>query len=184
MNKHVIAAASLAALISTGAMAQGYVSVDGGVSRLNADCTGTIKCDRSGNAFKITAGYVVSPALAVELGYIDFGKAKFSDATVSATAKANGLTVGAAYELALAPEWNFTLRGGVARMKTKISGTVAGEGSGSASENNTAPYFGLGLNYAVSTSFKVQTGMDFSRAEFDGEKGNVRALTVGARFDF
>ena len=76
------------------------------------------------------------------------------------------------------------MRAGLGYVKTSISGTVAGVGSGSDSEWNLAPYVGVGVNYALNKTTKLELGADVSKGEFDGEKANLRAVTLGVRFAF
>jgi len=185
MSKIAIAvAAAMAGLVSTGAMAQAYVSGGAGFGHANFDCSGATTCDNNDTAFKFVGGYGFGNGLAAEVGYIAFGKATASDATVSAEVKATAVTVGVAYQVAFGKDWGANFRLGIASMKTAVSGTVVGLGSASDSETNTTPYVGAGVTYAVSKAVKFGLGADFSRAEYAGEKADVRALTFNVRFDF
>lgn len=73
------------------------------------------------------------------------------------------------------------MRAGLGYMKTSISGTVSGVGSASMSEWNVAPYVGVGVNYALTKTTKLELGGDFTKGEFEGEKANLRAVTLGVR---
>jgi len=91
MKKILIAVTvAAAALVSTSAMAQAYVSADVGIGHASVDCSGTTSCDKNGTSFKVTGGYKLGYGFAAEFGYIDFGKAKTSgtdfDAKVQAKA--------------------------------------------------------------------------------------------------
>lgn len=186
MKKTITSAllASAALLACNAAMAQIYVSGAVGAGHVNADCTGISQCDNSGTAAKLTAGYAINDALAVEFGYINFGKVKAADSGVSISIKPTALTLGLAYTVKLSPEWAMDLRGGAARVEAKVNGTVSGVGSGSFSETKTEPYVGLGLGYVLNPNLRIEAGADFSRSEIQGEKANVRALTIGARWSF
>ena len=185
MKKSAFAIAfALAGLTSTGAMAQAYVSGGIGISNANFDCSGTTSCDNNDTAAKFVGGYGFGNGFAAELGFISFGKATASDATISAEVKSSAITLGVAYQLAFSKDWGANFRLGVASMETKVSGTVIGLGSASDSETNTTPYVGVDFNYAVSKAVKLGAGLDFSRAEFQGNKANVRALTFNVRYDF
>lgn len=184
MKKFAAILATAASLFSGASMAQGYVSIAGGTSRVNLDCSGLSNCDKTGTAIKLVGGYSFGNGLSAEIGYLDFGKAKVASGGVTAEAKAAGPTLGLAYTAPIGTDFAAVLRAGVAGIKTKLTGSVAGLGSASDSETNAAAYVGVGLNYAISKAVKVELGFDASRVEFDGEKGNVRAVTVGLRFDF
>ena len=183
MKKHLFALALFAASFAPAAMAQNYVYGAVGASEVDIDCEGAATCDTKGTAFKLGYGHDFG-GWALELGYADFGKAKAADSGISATAKAAGVTLAAAWQAQLSADWGVALRAGLGYLKTSISGTVAGVGSASDSEWNVAPYVGVGVNYALSKTTKLELGADFTKGEFDGEKANLRAVTVGLRFAF
>lgn len=160
-----------------------YVSGAVGSSNINVDCAGTTRCDRNGTAAKLTGGYQINKALSAEIGYLNFGKATLADSSLSVDLKATAVTLGLAYTLPLNTQWNVDLRGGVARVESKLSVS----GYGSISENNTTGYVGLGLGYTIDRNIKIEAGLDFSRAEIQGEKGekgDLRAISIGARYSF
>jgi len=173
-----------AALVSTSAMAQAYVSADVGIGHASVDCSGTTSCDKNGTSFKVTGGYKLGYGLAAELGYIDFGKVTASDVGVSAKITARAWTLGAAYEFPFTPEFAGVARLGVASVDTKASATVAGGGSGSVSETKTQAYYGLGANYAVAKNVKIEGGVDWSHASFDGSSAVIRSISAGVRYEF
>ena len=184
MKKIAIAFAAAASLVSTGAMAQAYVSGGVGMSRADIDCEGVATCDKNDVAVKLTGGYSLGNGFAAELGYINFGKAKLADSGVSADVKANAFTLGGAYRAELSPAFGLSARLGLARVKTKVSASVPGFGSGSLSETKTKPYVGVGVDYALAPQLKLEVGADFTRGEIQGEKADLSAVTVGLRFDF
>ena len=51
-------------------------------------------------------------------------------------------------------------------------------------DSSTKLYFGLGVEYALQKNFKVTAGADFTNAEFQGDSGSVRLLSIGAQYDF
>lgn len=171
------------ALLSSAAMAQGYVGIGAGASHLNGDCTGTTSCDTSGNSIKVYGGYGFGNGLSVELGYLDFGKATATVGGINGSIKTSGLLLGGAWRAAFSPDWGGSLRLGLANVKTEVNASGGGA-SGSASETTTQPYFGFGIDYALSKNAKVELGADFSRSEIQGSKGDVRAIGIGVRFDF
>lgn len=171
-------------LVSTGAMAQAYVSADVGAGHASLDCTGLASCSNNGTSFKVTAGYKVGYGLAAEFGYIDFGKATGSDSGVDGKVEAKAWTLGVAYELPIAADFSGTARLGVASVKTTASATVVGVGSASESDTKTEAYYGLGANYAVTKNVKIEAGIDWSHANFQGSTAVVRSISAGLRYDF
>jgi OmpA-OmpF porin, OOP family len=185
MKKIAIALAAVAAsLISTGAMAQAYVSGAVGQGHTNVDCSGTTSCSNNGTAYRLIGGYGFSNGLAAELGYLSFGKAEASVSGVSAELKAKAVTLGVAFRAKVASDWELGARVGVASVKTTISGSVAGFGSGSDSQTKAQPYVGIGAGYALTKNLTLEASADFSRAQYEDEKADVRALMVGARYTF
>ena len=180
---------ALAALtLSTAASAQFYGVVSAGVSRVDVDCTGASNCDKTDTGFKLLGGYKFMPNLAAEVGYFDFGKATASGGGVSAEIKNNAFGGGVAYHLDLTPTWNAVGRIGVAQVKTKLSGTVAGVGSASDDDKNTALYAGLGVGYKVAKNVSIDGAWDFSRSKYNkngvDESGNINVFSVGVTFGF
>lgn len=174
----------LAALIgAASAQAQVYGTVAAGASHLNVDCTGTTACDASGSGAKIVGGYAFGNGFSLEAGYVSFGKFRAADATASLEAKPSAFTLGGAFALPLGNDWGLNLRLGVAQVKTKVS-AVVGTLSGSDSESKAKLYAGLGVTYAISQAVKLELGVDTTQAEYAGEKGNLRLVTLGATFAF
>jgi OmpA-OmpF porin, OOP family len=186
MKKIVLA--SLLAVASLGAQAQAYIGGGLGMSEVNLDCGGTTSCDKSDTGYKIYAGYKLNPMLALEAGYIDFGKAKFSGYEgplfVTGDIKSHGFTFAAAIRGNFTPALSGVGRLGVAQVDTKVSGTVVGFGSGSTAESKAELYFGLGLEYAFTKNIKGVVSADFSQGEVGGESGSVRLIGAGVQYDF
>lgn len=187
MKKQLVAAAA-ALLLSSGAFAQAYAVVSVGNGKLNLDCAGATTCDKSDTAFKLLGGYKFAPNFGAEIGFFDFGKAKAADATTTGEVKNSAFGGGVAFMQDIAPNWNFVGRIGLAQVKTKITGTVAGVGSGSDSDNNMALYGGLGVGYKVTPAVSVDAAWDFSKSKYDkngaSTSGSINVLSVGLTFSF
>lgn len=95
---------------------------------------------------------------------------------------------GLAYHADLAPNWNFVARLGLAQVRTKVTGTIAGLGSASDSDSNVAAYAGLGVGYKLSNSMSLDFAWDASRSKYDkygaSESGSIGVLTVGLTLGF
>jgi len=185
-KQSTIALATLAFCAAAAAQPYGLVSV--GTSRLNADCSGVASCDKTGTGFKLMGGYKFAPNWAGELGYFDYGKAKASDAGVSAEIRNSAFGLGLAFHQDLATDWNAVARFGLSRVKTKITGSISGLGSGSDSDNNTAAYLGLGVGYKLSKTMSLDAAWDLTKSKFnkDGidESGNINVISIGLTFGF
>lgn len=187
MNKQILAGAA-ALVLSGAAAAQGYVVASVGSSRLSADCAGTTSCDNTDVGFKFLGGYKFMPNLAAELGYFNFGKATASASGVNAEIKNSAFGGGIAVHGDLAPNWPAVARLGVAQVKTKLSGSVAGVGSASVSDNNVSLYGGLGIGFKLAKDVSLDGAWDFSKSKFDvngvSDSGSINMISVGLTFWF
>lgn len=154
-----------------------------GQGHLNASCSGLQACDRNATGGKAVLGYAFGNGFSVEGGYANFGRFHASQGAVGLNARPEALSLGGAYTAALTPDWGLTGRLGVARVRTKIGADV-GVLSGADSESKTQPIAGLALNYALSPTTRVELGVDATRAQYQGERSNVRLVTLGARMSF
>jgi len=179
MKKTVLA--SLLAAASMGAFAQGYLGAGFGVSHLNIDCEGTTSCDTSDTGYKVYGGYKFAPMFAVELGYLDFGKAKlagFGTNYYGYSYLVNGDVKVSAFTLA------GVARLGVANVNTKAAASVYGTEYYNESETKAKLYYGLGLEFAFNKNIKGVVSADFTQSELSGEKGDVRLIGIGVQYDF
>jgi len=185
MKKQAIVLAALLAATAAHAdsQAHGYIGAAGGVTHVNLDCTGATSCDTSDTGAKLFGGYNFGNGFSLEAGYVSFGKFKGSDGTLSATIKPTAITLGGAFSLPLNTDWGMNFRLGVAQVKTKVNAS-SGALSGSDSESKAKVYAGLGLTYAVSKDVKLELGFDSTEAQFAGEKGTLRLVSLGVSFAF
>lgn len=200
MNKLLVSVPALGALLlSSAALAQGYLGGAGGISKINADCSDTATCDTRSNSLKLFGGYRFANNFAAELTYIDWGKATATGALMNGTgtlpfaADLRGRTValGGAYFAPFADGWEGAVRLGLGSSRGKAKVQFSG-GSGELSKSSTQPYFGLGVSYRVMKNVSVDGALDFSRfkltAEDGGlsldEKASVRSISLGATYTF
>lgn len=178
-----LAFASVAPVAHAEEPSHAYVSVAGGVTHLNLDCTGATTCDRKGSGGKVVVGYDFGNNFSLEGGYVTFGKATGADAGIGATIKPSAWLLGGRLSLPLSSTWGMNVRVGAAQVKTKVDARL-GTATGSASETKTKTYVGLGATYAVSPSVKLELAVDATQSAFATEKGTVRLFSLGATFAF
>jgi predicted porin len=154
-----------------------------GQGRLNADCSGVQACDRNATGGKAIVGYAFGNGFSLEGGYSHFGKFRASDGVAGLSARPEAVSLTGAFTANLTPDLGLVGRAGVARVRTRVSAEV-GSLTGAGSESHTQPIVGLGLNYALTPTTRVELGVDATRAEVQGERANVRLVTVGARMAF
>lgn len=182
----VIAAALVAGAAHAGeadSKAYGYVNVAAGRSHINADCSGVASCSNNSSATKVIGGYRFANGFGLEGGFVNFGKYSAADVSVQEELKASAMTFGGIYTAELGSGWGVNIRLGMAQVKTKYDG-ILGKSITYASESATKLYSGLGLQYAVTPSVKLELALDATKASFDGATGNLRLVTFGATFGF
>ena len=185
-KKPLLAAALLVACAP--AFAQGYVTLSGGPTKLDSDCTGTTRCDNTGTGFKLLGGYKFTNEIAVEAGYLNFGKASATvvvpgAGSVDLAIKTAGFGGGIAVMAPIANDWLFAARLGLAQVKAKADGRV-GNATVSLSDSNPQLYAGLAFGYRFNKNASIDLSFDSSRSEFEGEKANVTMFGVGLTFSF
>ena len=187
MNKKLLAAVTLLAL-STAASAQVYGVISLGTARLDIDCAGATKCDKSGTSVKLLGGYKFTPNLAAEVGYFGLGKASVADAGTSLDITNTGFGGGVAYHQDLGAAWSFVGRLGLASVKTKLNASVSSLGSGGDSDTNVQPYGGLGIGYKLGKSTTLDAAWDVSKAKYSKngveESGSINAFSLGLTIGF
>lgn len=183
--KMMLGAAVFAA--AAAASAQGYVAVSAGQGRIDTDCGGASTCDKTGSSFKLLGGWTFMPNVSAEVGYFDFGKARFADAIDSLSVKTTAIGGGVAYHVDIAPQWNFVGRLGLAQVKTKLDATSGGL-SGSDSDNNAQLYGGLGLGYKLNKTTSLDLAWETTRTKYSSggvsASDNVHSISLGVTFGF
>jgi predicted porin len=163
--------------------AHNYGLLSLGQGHLNVDCTGVQSCDKNAAGGKAMFGHAFGNGFALEGGYTNFGKFRASQGAVGLSGRPEALSLSGAYTAHLSPDWGLVGRVGVARVRTKLNAEV-GTLSGSDSESRTQPIAGLAVNYALTPSTRVELGVDATRAQVQGERSNVRLVSLGARMAF
>jgi len=184
MNKIALAAALLA--LATSASAQltnkAYIGGAFGASNVAVDCGFPYSCDNDDTGYKIYGGYKVHPQIAIEGGYIDFGKSNISAGSFGLGSIAvDAFLVNAAGRLPFTRELTGVGRLGLAFVDTKVSGSTY---YGNRTDSATNVYCGLGLEYSFNKNLRGTASADFTTGEVSGNEGSVRLLSLGVRYDF
>ena len=183
MRKIVLAALWMLAM--GGANAQVYVGGALGVAKTSVDCTGASSCDSTNTGYKAYLGYtdVANSIMSVEVGYLDFGKAKASGPGVTVSIKDSAYYLAGVLHGNFTPSFGGDGHLGMAYVKTTCAVSVAGV-SGLLSETNMKPYFGVSLDYAFTPKFKAIGSLDFTKGECASQSGGLMLLSVGAKYAF
>ncbi|MGE5470366.1 MAG: outer membrane beta-barrel protein [Bacteroidota bacterium] len=183
--------------VTAAASAEGFYGVgemthsNNSLNRSNFDneltangATGLSSSDHgNSNQFRLQGGYRFNENLAVEAGYIDFGKAKYTADYAGGSAqgkvKAGGMDVAALLALPLTDRFSVFGKAGVvaARVKsTLVADAPAALASGNTSTTVIRPLLGVGASY------KLTQNVDL-RADFDHVNGLGKALKTGKMDD-
>jgi OOP family OmpA-OmpF porin len=153
--------------------------------------------DDKDTGYKIALGYQYNPNFAVEVGYVDLGKTKYSatgtisgsSAAASAQAKVNGWGVSAVGILPINNE--FSLFGKIGTINANVETSASASGIGG---SVTIPYksrkwkgaYGVGASYAFSKAAAVRVEYEiFSKLGDDTiGKSDVDLLSIGIAYKF
>ncbi|MEY2839708.1 MAG: hypothetical protein RJB60_2007 [Pseudomonadota bacterium] len=184
--KKVLFAAALSAACGL-ASAQGYAGAVAGLSKAKLDCGANI-CDDSSVGVKVYGGYEVDPNASIEVGYINFGKAKikFKNSTTTADIKGSAFVVTSAFRFPIAAQLNGVGRVGLARVTGKLATDAPGVKN--TSTTSIKLYTGLGLEYAIAKNIKLVGSFDLTGADVEigtsSESNTVFLLGGGVQAAF
>lgn len=148
----------------------------------------------SGNQWRLQGGYRFNPYLAVEAGYIDFGKvdytASYTGGSAEGSLKAGGVDVAALVGLPLGDSFSvFGKVGGVeASVKSSLTASApAALASGDASTHVLRPLLGVGAIYKLSDHVDARADYDYVSGLGDsGKTGkmDVNLYSLGLAYNF
>lgn len=155
--------------------------------------TTTVRDDDRHFAFKVFGGYEFNKYFALEAGYFDLGRFGFTADTVPAAGltgkiKLNGMNADAVGTLPLTDKFSAFARVGYTYSYAKDN--FAGYGAiivrDPESNRHSSNYkFGVGLQYAVTTSFGLRAEAERYRVnDAVGNKGDVDFFSAGAVYRF
>ncbi|MBS0330676.1 MAG: outer membrane beta-barrel protein, partial [Proteobacteria bacterium] len=150
----------------------------------------------SGNSTKwrLQGGYRFNPNLAVEAGYIDFGKAKYtasySGGSAQGSLKAGGVDVATLLSLPLSDSFSVFGKAGVvaAKVDSRLAASgVAVAASGDASTHVVRPLLGVGALYKLSDHVDLRADYDHVSGLGKSDKtGKMTAnmVSLGLAYNF
>lgn len=187
MKHFVIGALALA--LAGPAAAENYIGATIGASNIDMDCGSPASCDKGDTGFKLYGGFDLARrasinGLALEVGYIDFGKATASFGPARATIEVSAVTFAAALRAQFTPALAGVARLGLGYVEGKASGSVAGFSAGSESASELKLYGGLGLEYSLNKQFKLVGAADLTNYETGHNSGSASLISIGAQYGF
>ncbi|TDP81786.1 outer membrane protein with beta-barrel domain [Aquabacterium commune] len=165
------------------ASAQLYLGGGMGQARLKLDCSDVVLCDKTDTGGKGYVGYQITPVLALEGTYFNFGKATRKGPGGSASLKSTAIGVGVAGRAEVYKRVTVVGRPGLVTVEAK--GAVnAATLVGTSNSSTPQVYFGAAAEVALVKNVKGFAVAHFSKTELDGESGSVRLVTVGLQYGF
>jgi OOP family OmpA-OmpF porin len=178
---------------------QGYVGVSAGKSDIDTgigSLTGTASLDESDTGIKIFAGFNINENFAIEGHYADLGEFSLSGNTndtfvdegttytflvdnVKVAMKVKSIGVAGIYKFNIDDTITPFVKLGIQRWDEKITVSV-GTVSGSAEDDGTDPFYGLGAS--VSAADNIDVRAEFER--FKGDDGHLDYASVGIAYNF
>lgn len=145
--------------------------------------------DKSDTGYKLQVGYQFTPYVAVEGGYVDLGKEKYSatftGGTASATGKATGWNIDAVGILPINDSFSVFGKLGLIDAKVDLSATATGPGgaaTASVSSTDWKGTWGVGAGYNINKTVGLRAEYErFAKLGNNDKTGesNVDLLSVG-----
>jgi OmpA-OmpF porin, OOP family len=157
--------------------------------------TGLSSSDSGGSyQWRLQGGYRFNPYLALEVGYIDFGKADYqaaySGGSAQGSLKAGGVDMAALLLLPLNDSFSIFGKLGVVDATVKANlqaGAPAASATGDTSVNSVRPLLGLGATYKLTDNVDLRADYDYVSALGSSSKTgtmDVNVFSMGAVYNF
>lgn len=151
--------------------------------------------DKNDTAYKLQFGYQFNPNFAVEGGYVDLGKGKYSaragSGTANADMKASGVNIAAVGILPLTDSFSVFAKVGAIAAKVETTVNTRGAGgsfSGTNSSTKVRGNWGIGASYNLTKQLGVRLEAEqFSQLGDDSttaKKFDVNMYSAGIQYKF
>ena len=143
-------------------------------------CRSVQECDRTGTAIRLTGGYKLTPSLAVEASYWNYGRLTGERFGITTELEAQAFGAGLAYHHGFSPKWLGVARLGLSAMDAKLSNNIRF----SAQESSAQFFGGLSLGYTLAPNVALDGAWDFSFGSVNGSNFEINVVSVGVRVGF
>jgi hypothetical protein len=183
MKKTLILACALAlAGMSNIALANqagtGFVRAEVGNTDVEFDVDGFGSGSDSDTSYSLRGGYYFNPNFAVEAHYTNLYDQSEDGASIELSSFGVGV-VGKKNLGVNTTGFFFSGRAGLETVKGEVD-----DGFGSASDNSTNLYYGVGVGYDFNDTFGLSLNYDFRQADFDGIDADADTLSLGGEVRF
>lgn len=188
MLRQALVTVALAAAAGAASAQALYIGGAGGVTRSNADCSGTVSCDNSDTGWKAYVGYNINPMFGVEVVGYDMGGGKAvvvfpGSNPINGSLKITGFALAGVINVPLGASVDMIGRLGFGSNKLKVDVT-SGSLSGSDSETSAQGLWGIGLAFKLSPNLSIRTEIDGTSATYFGERFDSTLFSVGLSAKF
>jgi len=156
---------------------RGYVGVNLGQSDYNASCVAGFSCEDKEFAWKAYTGGRLNEMLAIELGYINFGKVSRNGGNT----EAHGVNLSLVGNLPLGEMAGLFAKVGTTYNRTDKSG---GPGAPNGKEDGFGLSYGVGIGFNVTPQVQIVGEWERHRLDFVDRRDDVDMLSVGLRYRF
>ena len=157
-----------------------YAGAGIGTTKISDDAFDGTGIDDSDTGFKIFGGYDFNQNFAVEVSYFDFGEASARDGGDSLSVGVTGLSASAVGRLPVSDMFALYGKLGFASYDVKAKISIAGFGSGSASDSNSDLIYGVGGALSFGGNFEAR--LEYEAINVDS--GDVNMISVSGLFRF
>ena len=178
MNKSVLLASALvlSGLSSSAFAAEGwFVRGEAGNTNIEID-----DADGDDDTYGVRGGYFFTPNVAVEGFYTNYG----DDSGDGVSAKLSGFGAGVVGKKNFGPDAHtgffISGRAGVVQIETK----VRVDGVGSAKDDSTKGYVGVGVGYDFTNNFGLSLNYDYAQADVFDVDAKLKTATFGIEYRF
>lgn len=178
-------ALGLGLALADGALAQFGMGMSAGVSYTPVECLSGSHCQDTDLGVKLYGGVALNSALALELGYIDFGKATADTRSFGVELHdkigARALTLALALRAPLGADWHGVARVGAASVDAWETHSLL---LPDRRKTTTNAYLGLGLEYAFTQQLRAAFMLDTTTGDTGATSGSIFLLSAGLQFGF
>jgi OOP family OmpA-OmpF porin len=163
-----------------------YLGGSIGQSEIKDACEGLTDCDDSDTAWKAFAGYSFNQYFAVEGGYIDFGEASGTDAGITGSAEAWGVTAHAVGSIPIFQGFSLIGRIGAVYWDAEASATSGGT-TLTESDDGISLAYGAGVQWMFGRNFGLRAEYEvFDGIGDDSTTGesDIHVISAGIVFKF
>lgn len=136
-----------------------YLGGSLGQAQPNITCPAATTCDDKDIAWKIYGGLEVNEYMSMQVGYVDFGKAKYSGTAIG-TRETNGMTFELVGTYVVNPSFTLIGKGGMNILGTRVDGNAALVATGHEADTDLEWSLGLGAQYNFTPTMGLRMEWD------------------------